>query len=256
LRCRGLAFFVLLGLLFVPRVPVALAATAKGQKKTAIPRERFGPLVSPGGEQQTLFLSQAWNSGPLCGPNALYILGQLEGRTFSLEELQSLTKVDREKGCTLNDLVNAAAALDFPVAARFVSDRELPQVDPPYVLHLAAAEEQPQMGHFVVIFAYRDSDRKFGVIDPGTGEYSYTTAQSLLRSYSGYILVPQTGIPLLLVIANCLLLGGALLFSIHGTFRSRKEAGENKAMRESGPSSVAPRGLAGESNIDHAANSD
>jgi hypothetical protein len=204
-----------------------------------IPRTAFGPLRAPGREERTLYLNRPWNSGPLCGPNALYLLAQLEGHTVSLDELYGLVPVDQEAGCTLADLVQAAGAVGFPAEARRVSDRELSELPPPYLLHLAAAEEQPELGHFVVVFEYRPSDGKFGIIDPGTGEFSYTSSRGLLRSYSGYVLAPRRGLPRFLVVANVALICAGCAYSVREVLRPKTPcAGREDATHDSPRSDV------------------
>jgi hypothetical protein len=77
-------------------------------------------------------------------------------------------------------------------------------------LHLAAAEGDPRKGHFVVVFEYRSADRKLGIIDPSSGGYHYAEAANLLRSYSGYILLPEDRLLRPLLAANCIAFGGVI----------------------------------------------
>ena len=61
-------------------------------------------------------------------------------------------------------------------------------------------------------------------VHPGTGEFSYTSARGLLRSYTGYILMPRAAVPRLLFVANCLLLTGIFAFGARETLRSKKKS--------------------------------
>ncbi len=59
----------------------------------------------------------AWRDKTDCGPNALYVLMNLEGHNVTLAEVKKLVPLDPVKGCSMEALIQAAEQLGFPLEA-------------------------------------------------------------------------------------------------------------------------------------------
>lgn len=140
---------------------------------------------------ERLRLEPPWTHGSKCGPNSLFVLLRLRGVDVSLEAVTSHFKAVDSRGCSLHDLQTSAADCGMQSDVSFISARDLSRVQPPFIAHLAHSDRQPHGGHFLTVFEYRSSEDDFGIIDGTSGVHSYIAADSLHRSFSGYVLVPQ-----------------------------------------------------------------
>jgi ABC-type bacteriocin/lantibiotic exporter with double-glycine peptidase domain len=167
-----------------------------------------------------------WREQGDCGPLSLYVLMRIQDREVSLQEdVKKLLPHDPDVGCSLADMARAADALDFPVEVRFVNPRDLPKLQPPFIVHVAGSLERGT-GHFLVVIGYSPELRQYSAIDTTYGGLRAQTEESLLFGFTGYALVPKHGTGAILghvdgkflMIAGCCL---ALLTLLKSRFHGR-----------------------------------
>jgi hypothetical protein len=132
----------------------------------------------------------AWRDQADCGPNALYVLMNLEGHKVKLEDVKNLVPLDPVKGCSMESLIDAAATLGFALEARFVKPGDIHKLPRPFILHGVTSQEK-NLGHFVVVVDFDSKKRNFALIDPIRETHGWNPEASLLHGYSGYVLVPK-----------------------------------------------------------------
>lgn len=154
-----------------------------------------------------LQLERSFQSGPLCGPNALYLLLRLHGVSVKYEDVVNSIELSDE-GCSLEDLKQAAAKFGVSSTCRGnVSANSLTNNVLPAIVHLAVDPSNPidqNRDHFLVI-TNEDEDSRFHGIDTNamipvaydrgslahnlTGNALFVKAsprRKLLRSVRGY----------------------------------------------------------------------
>jgi len=131
-----------------------------------------------------------WRDSADCGPNALYVLMNLEGHKVKLEDVKKLIPLDPVTGCSMEALIEAVAKLGFVLEARFVKPGDVHKLSRPFILHGITSQEQ-NLGHFIVVVGYDSKERNFALIDPVRETYGWNPESSLLYGYSGYVLVPK-----------------------------------------------------------------
>jgi len=174
-----------------------------------------------------------WVTGPRCGPNSLYVLLRLHGIEADIEEVTQRCHVDPKNGCSIGDLERVAREMGLAAEVRYVGPSDLTKLTRPFIANLRAGDEQPSSAHFLVIFDYREVSKDFGVIDGTAGTHAYRDAGLLMRSYSGYVLIPRRSSFLLsalrgsfLVEISAVACALALKFRARGTLtRTRATAG-------------------------------
>jgi len=132
----------------------------------------------------------AWRDSADCGPNALYVLMNLEGHSVKLEDIKRLIPLDSVKGCSMETLINAAAKLGFSIEALFVKPGDIHKLPCPFILHGITSREK-NLGHFIVVADFDAKKRNFALIDPIRESFGWNPESSLLYGYSGYVLVPK-----------------------------------------------------------------
>ncbi len=132
----------------------------------------------------------SWRDNTDCGPNALYVLLNLEGHSVKLDQVKALVPLDPVKGCSLEALRQASEKLGFPVEARFVKSNDLAKLPPPFIFHGAISSEK-NLGHFVVAVGFDKKKRNFALIDPVRETFGWNPEASVLMDYSGYVLMPK-----------------------------------------------------------------
>ncbi|GHT13542.1 hypothetical protein FACS1894170_09650 [Planctomycetales bacterium] len=125
-----------------------------------------------------------------CGPNALYVLMNLEGKKVALAEVKKHLPFDPVKGCSLESMKTASDVLGFPVEVRFVKPSDVSQIPCPFILHGITSKEK-HLGHFIVVINFDSQTRNYTLIDPVRETISRNPEASLLNNFSGYVLVPQ-----------------------------------------------------------------
>lgn len=174
-----------------------------------------------------------WRDRGDCGPLALYVLMQLEGRPRSIEEVKKVLHFDGEIGCSLADMARAAEALTFMTEVRYVNPQDLPRLAGPYIVHCADGLEKKH-GHFVVVVGYNERTDEYSVIDTTTCIRQDLATRFLTTGYTGYVLIPahKTYGPLLKQAASLLLFFLACILLAIAGFRS---SARKKSRIEDGP---------------------
>ena len=131
-----------------------------------------------------------WKQRGDCGPISLFALLKLEDRNVTLREVEERLRMDPVHGCSLESLAQVSKALGLPVEVRYVNPAEVTKVPRPFILH-GIAEKKANTGHFVVVVDYDQRRRNLTVIDPVRERLLVVPLDSLLVSYSGYVLVPK-----------------------------------------------------------------
>lgn len=135
----------------------------------------------------------SWRGRGDCGPIALYILMRLAGRTKSLDEVQQILPVDSDVGCSLASIARAADSLDFATEIRFVNPQDLPRLPFPFILH-STGSLQRGIGHFTVVVGHSPENKTYSTIDTTFHGFKKITEEALLTGFTGYVLVPKTGV--------------------------------------------------------------
>ena len=168
-----------------------------------------------GADSETWNWMPTWRAQADCGPNALYVLMNLEGCKVTLGEVKNLVSLDPVQGCSIQDLIDAAAALGFTLDARFVEPGDVYKLPRPFILHGITSQEK-NLGHFIVVADFDSKKRNFALVDPIRETFGWNPESSLLNGYSGYVLVPKypvawhwnffAGMSLILCAFGCLFL--------------------------------------------------
>jgi len=143
-----------------------------------------------GMESDTWSWFPEWRDKADCGPNALYVLMNLEGHRVTLEDVKALITLDPVYGCSMADLIDAAAKLGFTLEARFVKPSEIRHLPRPFILH-GITSHYKNLGHFILVVDFDPQNGNFALIDPIRETFGWNPEASLLRGYSGYVLVPK-----------------------------------------------------------------
>lgn len=133
----------------------------------------------------------SWRQRGDCGPLSLYVLMRLQGRQVSIEEVENVLRFDREVGCSLADVGGAADALGFDREIRYVKPSELSRLSFPFILHAAGSLERGT-GHFLVVVGYSAEKREYYVIDTTYETFRSQTEESVLKGFTGYVLIPKS----------------------------------------------------------------
>ena len=157
----------------------------------------------------------SWRDQADCGPNALYVLMNLEGHKVKLEDVKKLVPLDPVKGCSMEALIGAAAKLGFALEARFVKPGDVYKLPRPFIVHGITSQEK-DLGHFIVVTDFDPQKRNFALIDPIRETHGWNPEASVLYNFSGYVLVPKypvawrwnliAGLSLIFCSIGCLLL--------------------------------------------------
>lgn len=159
-------------------------------------QEREAPIADIGVARELpeqFKFGSKWQEPRLCGPNSLSVLLALCGHQIPSERVLELVPIS-EAGCTLADLSKAATSLGFPHRLLKVTPTELGKLRPPLLVHeeLTGRQEgaSAELGHFYVLCRV-DRDGGMFFIDGVSGLYQYSHPGPLLRSFSGYVMVPD-----------------------------------------------------------------
>ncbi len=132
----------------------------------------------------------SWRDHADCGPNALYVLMNLEGHSVKLEDVKKQVPLAPVKGCSMETLIEAAEKLGFSLEARFVKPGDVSKMSRPFILHGVTSHEK-DLGHFVVVVDFDSNKRNFALIDPIRETFGWNPETSVLYDFSGYVLVPK-----------------------------------------------------------------
>jgi ABC-type bacteriocin/lantibiotic exporter with double-glycine peptidase domain len=115
---------------------------------------------------------------------------RLEGKQVSVDQVQQLVSLDPERGCSIQSLAEAAEQLGFPVEVRFVNPRDVIRIPRPFIFH-GLSSIKKDTGHYVLAVEYDVKNDLFHMINPVRERYGRSPRDSLLRGFSGYVLVPK-----------------------------------------------------------------
>ncbi len=134
-----------------------------------------------------LQFERVWQPGPMCGPNALYFLLRLSGRTVNHQELISFL-APPPKGNSLEELQRAAFHWGLQTEVLRTSRRGLANLHLPFIAHVSLPPGDA--GHYVLVLSVSDDDLKF--IDGTKGIAVSTHPETFYRDWSGYVLSTGT----------------------------------------------------------------
>jgi len=120
-----------------------------------------------------------------CGPLALYVLGQFEGRRWSLASLESRLGRDRGSRFSFQDLREAASSRGLRLIGVRFSKEDWP-LDRPALIHL----ETERDGHFMVVRPVGHSGTMVQVFDPVQGLTVYDVDDFFARKPTVNALIP------------------------------------------------------------------
>ncbi len=136
-------------------------------------------------------LDGTFQSGPMCGPNALYSLLVLSGRNVRYEDVVAKVPLG-SRGASLESLKDAAADFGIAMEARKqVAPEDLRRAPKPVLVHLNAPpnNDNPDgVDHYVVISGDREAGW-FSGIDTTNLVYTSFDPAYLARNMSGYCLI-------------------------------------------------------------------
>jgi Peptidase C39 family len=163
-----------------------------------------------------------WREAVNCGPNSLYLLLRSNDWHGSLAEVRSHFPQLDSRGCSLEDIRRAAAALNEPVDVVRTSLPDLVSSgNLPSIVHL----DNPGLpvGHFVLLVDEetnsRTGNKEVRYIDPIDLNTVSVPSADFVRKWSTYAIVRRsppaswTGAEIMLMCLDVLLLGATLHFS-------------------------------------------
>jgi hypothetical protein len=131
----------------------------------------------------------AWQTGPYCGANALFVMLRLNGISVSAEALRKEVPV-ADKGASMLDLKRTALRYGLPVDVFELDPPQLRNQPLPLIVHASLTDDP--MGHYATVVSFDEETVR--LID-GTSEGLITVENAPFnRAFSGYALV-QTGTP-------------------------------------------------------------
>ena len=132
----------------------------------------------------------SWRDSGDCGPIALYVLMKLEGEDVTVKQIKNEVPVDPTVGSTLESLHNASNRMGFPTEMRFVSPRDVRNLQPPFILHSVDSMEK-NFGHFSVVIGFDFAKKTIKTVNLEEEVLSEHPMEPFLSGASGYILVPK-----------------------------------------------------------------
>ncbi len=160
------------------------------------------PVLADGGDGSTAY----WRDQKRCGLNCLYGYLKLHDKTISLKAIDEAVPVGDE-GANMADLRRVAIRLGLPSRVVRAGSSDLAGFTLPVIAHLRG-----RGGHFVLLLGANTN--VVSVSDMTNGRINDMSHDSFLAVWSGYLLVPDDGIPLrfwvlgsgaVLALAVCLL---------------------------------------------------
>ena len=108
-----------------------------------------------------------------------------------MDEVKKVITFDSESGCSMADLVRGSEALGFQTELRFVSPQDVRRLPFPVII-FSRGSMKTGIGHFTVVTRYDPEKNGYSVIDTTLGQFSQWREESLLRDFSGYVLVARS----------------------------------------------------------------
>lgn len=149
-----------------------------------------GDTRHPHHAKNAWFWLPEWRRKGDCGPVTLYLLMKVEGKAVSLDQVQQLVSLDPDRGSSIQGLAEAAEQLGFPVEVRFINPTKLTEIPRPFVFH-GISSIKKSTGHYVLAVGYDEKEDVFYLIDPIREVSSTNPRDSVVRGFSGYVLMPQ-----------------------------------------------------------------
>jgi hypothetical protein len=180
-----------LSLLTTALASLAFGTNAEGQSPdSSSPSKKIQtPIQVP----NDLKFEPAWRQKGDCGALAPYVLMRLHDREVTIADVKKVVPFDPNVGCSLADLARGADALGFPTEIRFVNPRDVHNLPYPFILHTEGSLERG-VGHFDLIVDYSREQGKFSVIDTTFDVLGPMPEESILKIFSGYVLIPKNNV--------------------------------------------------------------
>lgn len=121
-----------------------------------------------------------------CGPNCLYFLSQLLGKSLAQEDIQRVVPTSK-KGASLAEIAAGARALGVRLAIVHEPLGRIENLPVPAIVHFSGAHEN--IGHFSVLLSV-DNER-CRILDGTTGQKTFLYKGDFRRYWTGYALVSQ-----------------------------------------------------------------
>jgi hypothetical protein len=126
-----------------------------------------------------------WQTGPVCGPNALYCLLRIFDKKVEYRELVAVL-APPDEGSSLDELRVAAEKYGLILVTYRSNRRGFYRLKTPFIAHLDFQDRQ----HYVLIAGW--SDGGVHVFDPERAEINTVPNEKFFRAWSGYVLARGT----------------------------------------------------------------
>lgn len=134
-----------------------------------------------------LRFEQVWQSGPMCGPNALFFLLRLNGKAVTFDELRKHLSPPPE-GSSLEELRDAAGRWGLEARVLDVKSDALKHVTKPFIAHFRVPPHGN--GHYVLVLNMTDTDVE--TIDGTEGRVVQVHRETFHRYWSGFVIATGT----------------------------------------------------------------
>ena len=138
-----------------------------------------------------------WSRPGMCGVNCLYVYAKIREQPIAYEALLKSIPVDPKRGCSLQDLADAAARFGVTAELRKISLDDLANVPTPFVAHFDLLDVGG-VGHFVTVFAIQSAENPYDTvryIDGTTGLEQVTTVDDFRKNTSGFVMMARVRWP-------------------------------------------------------------
>lgn len=131
----------------------------------------------------------AWQTGPYCGANSLYLMLALHGISTSPGKVRAAVPTE-EQGASLLEIKNGAIEFGLPVEVLEIRPAQLQNQPLPFVALMGqASPEDSANGHYVVVLQVETEKEYLKVIDGTKANLMTVDAGPFNREFSGYVLV-------------------------------------------------------------------
>ena len=136
-----------------------------------------------------LRLESRWQSGVLCGPNAIYLLLGMTGHRVAYEDAVRAVPTD-DRGSNMLDLKSAARRFGLECEVRRITPGDLWRMRGPVVIHMknSSNNKDGKNDHFMIFC--RDFGDSVEVVDTTNGIPMNVPKGTIARNFSGYCLAP------------------------------------------------------------------
>lgn len=133
----------------------------------------------------------AWREPDDCGQMSLYVFLRLQGRPVTMQQIKESLPIIPNLGSAMDALAAASDKLGIPASVKFVEPSLVPSLPRPLILHSNGSIVSGK-GHYTVITGYSSEKQAYSIINTEDSSYIHVPSASVLKNFSGYVLVPNT----------------------------------------------------------------